>query len=255
MNSYKMDNSREKMDGRKSKFRRDQYLQVASKKKEEAIAIRQNHRAFGERGHYGSVPQRMQSGQYDYFADPALIGNAWNPLQTSSQLCVQRQLANSKKRELRANERFQYIEQNPHKYVNPITNTSLIRTLITNILGEGLCTRSNMEDVAQMLDLTILPEIHEEAEPVDRRMFSAIPGSCTEQHLRKIVEDPRQSPMIDRSDIQYYHIEGSYSGAGKPIWTIDADGKIRIHGIYGHGKTNKEYIKRDGEGIKRITLP
>lgn len=175
----------------------------------------------------------------------------------SGQACVQRRL----RVVLRGVERdykYQYMKERSDRFINPQTNYTVIRQIIERTIGAQYCTYLNMQEIATELGVTIAPEpVREPLPEVDRDQFSYIPADCHEGQLEGILHNPRQGRFRYGGET-YYHHTGSYPSEGKPIWKIDADGRIQIVGMYEHGGTNKIYNKRnrrDGAGPDTIRLP
>lgn len=173
----------------------------------------------------------------------------------SGQACVQRRLS----RALRGVERdvkYQNMKARPDHFINPLVNYAVIRQIIGRTIGAQYCTYQNMQEIATELGVTIPPEPARAPLPeVDRDRFSYIPADCHEGQLEGILHNPRQGRFRYGGET-YYHHTGSYPSEGKPVWKIDADGRIRILGMYEHGVTNKIYRKRgDGAGLDTIRLP
>lgn len=175
----------------------------------------------------------------------------------SGQACVQRRLS----RALRGVERdvkYQNMKARPDHFINPLVNYAVIRQIIGRTIGARYCTYQNMQEIATELGVTIPPEPARAPLPeVDRDRFSYIPADCHEGQLEGILHNPRQGRFRYGGET-YYHHTGSYPSEGKPVWKIDADGRIQIVGMYEHGGTNKIYNKRnrrDGAGPDTIRLP
>lgn len=173
----------------------------------------------------------------------------------SGQACVQRRLS----RALRGVERdvkYQNMKARPDHFINPLVNYAVIRQIIGRTIGARYCTYQNMQEIAMELGVTIPPEPARAPLPeVDRDRFSYIPADCHEGQLEGILHNPRQGRFRYGGET-YYHHTGSYPSEGKPVWKIDADGRIQIVGMYEHGGTNKIYRKRgDGAGLDTIRLP
>lgn len=174
----------------------------------------------------------------------------------SGQACVQRRL----RVVLRGVERdykYQYMKERSDRFINPQTNYTVIRQIIERTIGEQYCTYLNMQEIARELKVEIAPDPAQAPLPLaaDRTRFSYIPDGCHEGQLAGILHNPVQG-RFQYGGETYYHHTGSYPSEGKPIWKIDADGRIRILGMYEHGGTNKIYHKRgDGAGLDTIRLP
>lgn len=176
----------------------------------------------------------------------------------SGQACIQRGLS----RVLRGVERdvkYQNMKARPDHFLNPQVNYTVIRQIIGRTIGAQYCTYPNMQAIANELGVTIAPEPARTPLPlaVDRSRFSHIPADCREEQLQRILEEPEQGRILYGGET-YYHYTGPYPAWGKPIWKIDAGGRIQIVGMYEHGGTNKVYHKRDrrdGVGPNTITLP
>lgn len=182
-------------------------------------------------------------------------------VQAISESCVQCRLTGDQLNKVKRHERYIYIQAHTDNYCNPITNYSLIKSLIDLALpGENRGTYSNIAQVARGLDLAIIPEDTVEIERVDRSRFSSIPDTCSESQLRNIFYAPNQSPMKVRTTenkkpFWVYHIQGIYPEQGKPIWTIREDKKINIIGMYEHrGEDYTKYHKRDGDGPNLLII-
>ncbi len=176
----------------------------------------------------------------------------------SGQACIQRRLS----RALRGVERdpkYQYIKARQGRFINPQVNYTVIRQIIERTIGAEYCIYQNMQEIAEELGVVIAPDPAQAPLPwaPDRTRFSYIPDDCHEGQLAGILHNPVQGRFQYEGETYYHHM-GSYPPEGKPIWKIDADGRIQIVGMYEHGGTNKIYHKRnrrDGAGPNTITLP
>lgn len=83
------------------------------------------------------------------------------------------------------------------------------------------------------------------------------PENLLQGQRNNILRDPTQSEIEDKNTHQkFYHHTGPYPPEGKPLWIILPNKKIKIVGMYKHGKTNKIYKKDSGtgDGPNTITL-
>lgn len=176
----------------------------------------------------------------------------------SGQACVQRRLSRAL-RGVENDPKYQYIKVRSDRFINPQVNYTVIRQIMERTLDAQRCTYRNMQEIARELGVTIAPEPVQAplSLAADRTRFSYIPADCREEQLQRILREPEQGHILYGGET-YYHYTGPYPAWGKPIWKIDADGRIQIVGMYEHGGTNKIYNKRnrrDGAGPNTITLP
>lgn len=173
----------------------------------------------------------------------------------SGQACIQRKLR-VVLRGVEKDSQYKEMKGHPGDFLDPEQNYENIRQIIERTIGAGYCTYLNMQEIARELKVEIAPDPAQAPLPLaaDRTRFSYIPDGCHEGQLAGILHNPVQGRFQYGGEI-YYHHTGSYPSEGKPIWKIDADGRIRILGMYEHGGTNKIYHKRgDGAGLGTIDL-
>lgn len=173
----------------------------------------------------------------------------------SGQVCIQRKLSRAL-RGVEKDPQYKKMKEHPGDFLDPEQNYENIRQIIERTIGAQYCTYQNMQKIATELGVALAPDPAQAPLPleVDRTRFSYIPDGCHEGQLAGILHNPVQGRFQFDGET-YYHHTGSYPSEGKPIWKIDADGRIRIVGMYRHGKTDKIYHKRGGgAGTKKITL-